>query len=353
MKKFLLSLMFVAFALQGWSLDVTYDLNGDGVVDPDDHNYMLSYYATNNGFPEGSDFNQDGLINVSDVVMLFNYLCTNPMNLDITPYIGCGDVNGDDVVDDDDFDLIQGFVMAVKNARNDWVCSRQYASYDITGDDRCDSWDLVILRMLIDNGSTTPGNIYDLNGDGVVDPDDHNYMLSYYATNNGFPEGSDFNQDGLINVSDVVMLFNYLCTNPMNLDITPYIGCGDVNGDDVVDDDDFDLIQGFVMAVKNARNDWVCSRQYASYDITGDDRCDSWDLVILRMLIDNGHTTPFVTGDITGEGVVDVADVNATINIILEQKTASDYSGNADLTGDGVVDVADVNAIINIILTQD
>ena len=92
---------------------------------------------------------------------------------------------------------------------------------------------------------------------------------------------------------------------------------------------------------------------FPKYDINGDGRCDSWDLVIVALLIDNGYTTPFVTGDVTGEGVVDVADVNATINIILEQKTASDYSGNADLTGDGVVDVADVNAIINIILTQD
>ena len=56
------------------------------------------------------------------------------------------------------------------------------------------------------------------------------------------------------------------------------------------------------------------------------------------------------TGDVTGDGKVDVADVNAVINIILKTKTAADYPGNADISGDSKVDVADVNAIINIIL---
>ena len=56
------------------------------------------------------------------------------------------------------------------------------------------------------------------------------------------------------------------------------------------------------------------------------------------------------TGDVTGDGRVDVEDVNAVINIILKTKTASDYPGQADVTGDSRIDVEDVNAIINIIL---
>ena len=55
-------------------------------------------------------------------------------------------------------------------------------------------------------------------------------------------------------------------------------------------------------------------------------------------------------GDVNGDGKVDVEDVNAAINIILELKDASDYLGDADLTGDGKVDVEDINEIINIIL---
>ena len=56
------------------------------------------------------------------------------------------------------------------------------------------------------------------------------------------------------------------------------------------------------------------------------------------------------SGDVTGDGKVDVSDVNAVINIILKNKTAVDYPGYADVTGDGKLDVSDVNAIINIIL---
>ena len=57
-------------------------------------------------------------------------------------------------------------------------------------------------------------------------------------------------------------------------------------------------------------------------------------------------------GDVDGDGKVDISDVNACINIILELKTEADYKGNADLTGDGKVDISDVNEIINIILAS-
>ncbi len=64
----------------------------------------------------------------------------------------------------------------------------------------------------------------------------------------------------------------------------------------------------------------------------------------------NGFTAPGVLGDVTGDGEVDIADVNAIINIMLQKNPASDYPGNADVTSDGSVDIADVNAVINIML---
>ena len=57
-----------------------------------------------------------------------------------------------------------------------------------------------------------------------------------------------------------------------------------------------------------------------------------------------------VKGDVNGDGTVDVADVNAAINVILTLEPASKYNGRADVNGDGTVDVADLNAIINTIL---
>ena len=52
-------------------------------------------------------------------------------------------------------------------------------------------------------------------------------------------------------------------------------------------------------------------------------------------------------GDLTGDGSVDIADVNAVINMMLG-KTAQTAAG--DVTGDNNVDIADVNAVINIML---
>ena len=57
-----------------------------------------------------------------------------------------------------------------------------------------------------------------------------------------------------------------------------------------------------------------------------------------------------VSGDVNGDYIVDVEDVNALVNIILKLNTAGDYPGNCDMDGNGIIDVEDVNAIINIIL---
>ena len=57
-------------------------------------------------------------------------------------------------------------------------------------------------------------------------------------------------------------------------------------------------------------------------------------------------------GDVNGDETVDVSDVNAVINIILGNATASDYPGKADINGSGDIDVSDVNQLINIILTS-
>ncbi|MBO5540353.1 MAG: dockerin type I repeat-containing protein [Muribaculaceae bacterium] len=54
-----------------------------------------------------------------------------------------------------------------------------------------------------------------------------------------------------------------------------------------------------------------------------------------------------VTGDVTGDGRVDIADVNAVINMMLGKAT---QTATGDVSGDGLVDIADVNRIINIML---
>jgi len=72
---------------------------------------------------------------------------------------------------------------------------------------------------------------------------------------------------------------------------------------------------------------------------SGDTRCSpSWK---------TNKPIPPVPGDVTQDGLVDIADVNAVVNIMLGKAT---QTAAADVTGEGTVDIADVNAVINIML---
>ena len=73
----------------------------------------------------------------------------------------------------------------------------------------------------------------------------------------------------------------------------------------------------------------------------------------------NSHTTAYgpvisfvyresdtLTGDVNGDGEVNIADVNAVIDMIL----AGNALPNGDVNGDGEVNIADVNALLNLIM---
>ncbi|MBO5540698.1 MAG: discoidin domain-containing protein [Muribaculaceae bacterium] len=72
-----------------------------------------------------------------------------------------------------------------------------------------------------------------------------------------------------------------------------------------------------------------------------------------KLYIDNLYfwksASTHLNGDINGDNIVDVADVNLLIEIMLGRDSASNYTG-ADIDNNGTVDVADVNAVINIML---
>ena len=57
-----------------------------------------------------------------------------------------------------------------------------------------------------------------------------------------------------------------------------------------------------------------------------------------------------VKGDVNRDGNVDISDVVALVNIILN--SSSDYQAEADLNNDGDIDISDVVALVNIILGQ-
>ena len=70
-------------------------------------------------------------------------------------------------------------------------------------------------------------------------------------------------------------------------------------------------------------------------------------MALVACLLLGLSATAQVQGDINGDDTVDIADVNAVINMMLG-KAAQTAAG--DINGDGSVDIADVNAVINLML---
>ena len=70
-------------------------------------------------------------------------------------------------------------------------------------------------------------------------------------------------------------------------------------------------------------------------------------------VLDQKFARPEIPGDINGDLVVDVDDLNIVINIILRKNVEPSTENLADLTSDDVVDIDDLNAIINIMLGKE
>lgn len=57
-----------------------------------------------------------------------------------------------------------------------------------------------------------------------------------------------------------------------------------------------------------------------------------------------------VNGDVNGDDVVNISDINAVIDIILGGTPSQETIKRGDVNGDGVVNITDINAVIDIIL---
>ena len=66
----------------------------------------------------------------------------------------------------------------------------------------------------------------------------------------------------------------------------------------------------------------------------------------------DGWMPPLTPGDVNLDGNIDIDDVNALVNVILEQVAPGFYGGDPDVNGDGSIDIDDINALINIILAN-
>jgi len=89
------------------------------------------------------------------------------------------------------------------------------------------------------------------------------------------------------------------------------------------------------------------------------DKVESWirarmDYLDENIFIDREYPDPdapvYIKGDVNGDGEVNIADVNAAIDLIMGGNANDDVKKRADVNGDGEINIADVNAIIDIIM---
>ena len=59
-----------------------------------------------------------------------------------------------------------------------------------------------------------------------------------------------------------------------------------------------------------------------------------------------------IIGDVNGDREVNIADINAVINIILGKDASADFLRRADVNKDDEINISDVNRIIEIILNS-
>jgi len=74
----------------------------------------------------------------------------------------------------------------------------------------------------------------------------------------------------------------------------------------------------------------------------------AWGPTITLHFVKGDQPQPHVTGDVNGDGEVNIADVNVIIDMIL---AAVDYNEAADINGDMEIGISDINAEIDMILS--
>lgn len=196
-----------------------------------------------------------------------------------------------------------------------------------------------LTNIVVDSGNT----VYDSreNCNAIIDTSDNNLIVG--CKNTTIPNTVEMIEAGAF----------YGCSGLTSINIP--------NSVTIIFDCAFSGCSGMTDIFSNVKNPYYVYLGYnVFYDVHKDNctlhvprntvslyrECEQWnDFVHIVDDIYDG-----ILGDFDDNGMVDVEDVNAAINIILKLKDIGDYPGIGDMDGNGIIDVEDVNAIINIIL---
>ena len=138
----------------------------------------------------------------------------------------------------------------------------------------------------------------------------------------------DINQDGSVSISDLTALIYYIMGDDDGW--TTFELC-DLNADGVVDLTDVIILDDYLLVGYEFNN---------GYRMVGYELQTNESAVDARVL---------VKGDLSGDGVLGISDVTLLIDALLDGQSPE----LGDLNGDGTVSIADVTALIDILLSNE
>lgn len=275
---------------------------------------MLTVLPYNQG-----DVNNNGYYTVGDVVTTTSYMMGN----NPTPfYFMAADMNGDNTLNSTDIDLMANVIL------EDDTTWPESLTTDVPGQ-------LHIQDFQIVPGSRMTVNV---NLDNVVD-------FTAFQTDINVSEGLSIHHagqddafipsdtrlstshiiDSYLHETDAIRVIGYSSEN------TPIAGSeGTLFTFDIVADDDF-IGPGAITLSRT-----LCSTAEGEEFKLADAVC-----TIKKAL----------RGDVNGDGVVNVADINAVVNIILGGHASAEVLKRADVNGDGNITISDINVLISLILS--
>lgn len=268
------------------------DVNQDGQVTAEDANmvrdYVLGKYSLTKSQCVAADVNGDNEIDSLDYTILNKYILKQSDSLPLgnTKKVIYGDLDDNGVVDSNDSYLMNGIIQG-KVSPNFY----QTLVSDVNGDNKINSTDYELIEKRVMGGipyfDTEVENkiLYgDVNGDGDITEADANLLRQNVLGESPLTKAqfiaADVNEDGEVDILDYIKLNDYVINKKSDV---PLLGTekeivyGDVNGDNNVTQEDWDLIQQNILGTSEFSN-----AQKIAADLNGDSRINSADLLCLR-----------------------------------------------------------------------
>jgi len=362
------------------------DVNSDNVINGWDVEFLVEYMFGGGATPSPlwiADIDGDGADpNIADLVYLVGYVynggpaprCVSiAMGLDVqSPTDGCGDVNSDSRVNEDDVFFLKAYMFEGGPQPNPMSRS------DVNGDGMGpDISDLVYLVNYIFQGGLAPfcgqlsqgldviapaSGCGDANVDGRVNQADIEYMTEYMFKDGPAPEPmsrGDSNGDGSIDVSDLVYMVNYIFKGgiaPVCPGTAIGLLCGDFNNNAKVDALDVEFLQAYMFSGGPAPAPmWIA-------DVNGDgEGPDIGDLTYLVGYVhQNGPlptcipkiTTLNITappdgcGDVNSDNRINEDDIYYLSAYMFEGGPTPSPLSKGDIDGSGSIDVSDLTYLV-------